>query len=356
MAQESTSAVVEAQSNLTVSNGRSFQELNNAYKLPTDSGEHSRLDLQHEALSLMLGGSSYQSPELVKTILSSRENVKRRVLDVGAGSGKWAIGMAEEFPHADVLGIDLVLPNIIADSSRHVPPNCSFRIADANKDMENIDFTYDLIHLRCVEAGILDSDLFFFEAARVLRPGGVLLLVGSNVQLVDGKGQIIPLQKPGDVGYSHFQHFISCAMQVHLKAGPLRIRHALWKSMLNNNPNYSKVHIEEILAPTGPWPNHMSDAERKLAETMQQNILRLLPAFKALLLRDKGFSEEFVDNLVEGAIKEIRELSPAVHGYSKWVFATAVRAEGSWVARKDPWQEPDGYNIYDYIVSPLPQE
>lgn len=98
-----------------------------------------------------------------------------------------AIGMAEEFPHADVLGIDLVLPNIIADSSRHVPPNCSFRIADANKDMENIDFTYDLIHLRCVEAGILDSDLFFFEAARVLRPGGVLLLVGSNVVRCNSK-------------------------------------------------------------------------------------------------------------------------------------------------------------------------
>ncbi|KAG8955189.1 hypothetical protein FRC04_009647 [Tulasnella sp. 424] len=326
MAQESNSAVLEGKSNLTISNGRSFQELNDAYMLPTDSSEHSRLDLQHEAVKLMLGGSIYQAPELVKAALSSRENLKRRVLDVGAGSGKWAIDMAEEFPHVDVLGIDLVLPNVLTDSSRPRPSNCSFRVADANKDMGKIDFTYDLIQLRCVGTGIHDWDLFLFEAARVLRPGGILLLVGANPQLVDGNGKIIPLQKPGDEG------------------------------ILENNPNYSNVQIQEILAPVGPWPNNLSDTKRKLAETMQQNYLDILPAFKAMLLRDKRFPEEFVDNLAEGAMKEIRELSPAAHGYSKWVFTAAVRTENPWVARTDPWREPEGYEMYDYFVRPLPKE
>ncbi|KAG8955188.1 hypothetical protein FRC04_009646 [Tulasnella sp. 424] len=213
MAQDSNIAMAEARSNLTGSNERSFQELNDAYKLPTDSDEHSRLDLQHEAVKLMLGGNIYQSPELVKAALSPREDLKRRVLDVGTGSGKWyedtiplkrvseAIDMAEEFPHADVLGVDLVMPNVITDSSRRLPPNCSFRVADANEDMGKTDITYDLIHQRCVESGIHDSDLFFFEAARVLRPGGVLLLVSAIPQLVDGHGKITPLQKPGDEGY-----------------------------------------------------------------------------------------------------------------------------------------------------------
>ncbi|KAG8955191.1 hypothetical protein FRC04_009649 [Tulasnella sp. 424] len=326
MAQDSNSAGAEAQSNLINSNGRSFQELNDAYKLPTDSGEHSRLDLQHEMIKLMLEGSIYQTPEVVKAALSSRENFKRRVLDVGAGSGRWAIDIAEEFPHVDVLGIDLALPNVLTDSNRRVPSNCSFRVADANKDMGKIDSTYDLIQLRCVEVGILDSDLLFFEAARVLRPGGILLLVDAYPQLLDGTGKIIPLQKPGDEG------------------------------ILENNPNYSNVRVQEILVPTGPWPNNLSDTKRKVAETMQQNLLRLLPAFKAILLRDKGLSEEFVNDLAEGAMKEIRELSPAAHGYFKWVFATAVRTESPWVARTDPWQAPEGYDMYDYIVRPLPKE
>ncbi|KAG8955161.1 hypothetical protein FRC04_009619 [Tulasnella sp. 424] len=348
MAQESNSSVVEFQSNLTISKGRSFQELNNAYKLPTDSGEHLRLELQHEMVKIMLGGSIYQTPELVKAALSSRENLKRRVLDVGAGSGKWVIDMAEEFPHADVSGIDLVLPNVLTDSSRCVPTNCSFRVADANKDMGKIDLTYDLIHLRSVESGIHESDLFFFEAARVLRPGGILLLGGGNPQLIDENAKIVPLQKPGDEGIW------------------FPVQWMLWRNLVpfgrddpsgkESNPNYGNVRIHEILVPTGPWPNNLSDTNRKLAEITQQNILRLLPAFKAVLLRDQGLPEEFDDNLVEGAMKEIRELSPAVHGYSKWVFAPAVRTENPWVARKDPWQEPEGYDVYDYIVRPLPKE
>ncbi|KAG8914673.1 hypothetical protein FRC00_011594 [Tulasnella sp. 408] len=201
MTQEPDSTVVEAEQNLAISNGRRFQMMNNAYMLPTDSSEHARLDLQHEIVRLMLGGELYQTPELVKVTLAPQENTRRRVLDVGAGSGKWAIEMAKEFPHADVLGIDLVQPDILSDPTRRVPSNCSFQITDANKDMGAIGSGYDLVHLRCVEAGIDDSDLFFYDAARALRPGGLLLLVGADVQLVDETGKYVPLEKPGSVGY-----------------------------------------------------------------------------------------------------------------------------------------------------------
>ncbi|KAG8928129.1 hypothetical protein FRC00_001855 [Tulasnella sp. 408] len=200
MAQEPGSTVVEDGGNVAILNGRKFQMITDAYMLPTDSGEHLRLDLQHEVVRLMLGGELYQTPELVKARLSPQENAKRRVLDVGTGSGKWAIEMAEEFPHADILGIDLVEPDILSDSTGRVPPNCSFQIADANKDMGTINSGYDLVHVRCVGPGVGDSDLFFYDAARILRPGGLLLLVAADVQLFDEKGKYVPLQEPGTVG------------------------------------------------------------------------------------------------------------------------------------------------------------
>ncbi|KAG8958400.1 hypothetical protein FRC00_002782 [Tulasnella sp. 408] len=316
---------VGSQSNLNIATAESIPKPDDAYVLPTDGAEHLRLDLQHEAVKLMLGGNLYQQPTLIQAALAPTESHKRHVLDVGTGSGRWAVDMAGAFPNAEVFGIDLHLPSVLEDPSRPVPSNCSFKIADANCDMGNLGSVFDLIHQRCVEPGINDADLFFYDAARILRPNGVLLAVGANPQLVDAKGRILPIQRPGDVG------------------------------MLENNPNYIDVKIEEVLVPLGPWPG-MGEPERKLAETMQKNQLRLWSAFTAILQRDGGFSEEFVRNLSEGGLKEIQELPPPARGYTKWLFVTAVRNDKSWTARKDPWQEPPGFDIYDYIVRALPKE
>ncbi|KAG8975921.1 hypothetical protein FRC05_004852 [Tulasnella sp. 425] len=350
-----TSTPTSIQSAPTASNARGFQERSETYKLPIDSEEHSRLDLQHEAVRLMVGGSIYQQPNLVQAALSPTQTHKRRILDVGAGSGKWcgssiydsqreylsivtvfrAIEMAKEFPDAEVQGIDLVLPTVLADPSRRVPSNCSFQIADANCDMDKFDSVFDVVQMRCVEAGIKDSDLSFYEAARILRPKGVLLLVAANLQLVDDNGRIIPLQKPGDVGPD---------------------TRTTNKCMLGSNPNYTNVQIQEVLVPVAPWSKDMSGNERALAELMQENHIRVFSAFKAALSRDGTLSEEFVSSLLEGVTKEFWELPPAVHAYTKWTFATAVRAEAPWVTREKPWQEPPGFDVYDYIPRPLPKD
>ncbi|KAG8955163.1 hypothetical protein FRC04_009621 [Tulasnella sp. 424] len=341
-----TSTPTSVQSAATASNARGFQERNEAYRLPIDSEEHSRLDLQHEAVRLMVGGGIYQQPNLVQAALSPAQTHKRRILDVGAGSGKWcessisdsqkeylstvtifrAIEMAKEFPDAEVQGIDLVLPTVLTDPSRRVPSNCSFQIADANCDMDKFEPVFDVVQMRCVEAGIKDSDHFFYKVGRILRPKGVLLLVAANPQLVDDNDRIIPLQKPGDVG------------------------------ILGSNPNYTDVQIQEVLVPIAPWSKEMSGTERTLAELMQENHIRVLSAYKAALSRDGALSEELGNSMVEGVVKELRELPPAVHAYAKWTFATAVRAEAPWVARETPWQEPPGFDIYDYIPRPLPKD
>lgn len=89
MDQVPSSSVAETERNLTTTDGRGFQKKNDAYTLPTDRNEHSRLDLQHEAVRIILGGELYQTPELVRAALSPRESTKRRILDIGAGSGRW---------------------------------------------------------------------------------------------------------------------------------------------------------------------------------------------------------------------------------------------------------------------------
>lgn len=55
-------------------------------------------------------------------------------------------------------------------------------------------------------------------------------------------------------------------------------------------------------------------------------------------------------------MKGIREMPPVIHRYFKWVFGTAVRNETAWTSRKGPWQEPPGYDVYDYVVRPLSED
>lgn len=66
--------------------------------LPTDEIEQDRLDLHHEMLLMLLDGELHKAPI---------GDSPHRILDVGTGTGIWAIDMADMYPMAEVLGNDL---------------------------------------------------------------------------------------------------------------------------------------------------------------------------------------------------------------------------------------------------------
>lgn len=59
--------------------------------------ELDRLDLQHHVITLLLNGELHMAP------LHNPEDV----LDIGTGTGIWAIEMADRYPHARIVGTDL---------------------------------------------------------------------------------------------------------------------------------------------------------------------------------------------------------------------------------------------------------
>lgn len=58
------------------------------------------VDLQHHLMYLTFHGKLYTAP-------IPKEQQLHRVLDVGTGTGIWAIDFADEHPETKVLGIDL---------------------------------------------------------------------------------------------------------------------------------------------------------------------------------------------------------------------------------------------------------
>jgi SAM-dependent methyltransferase len=109
-------------------------------------------------------------PEALAPLAAALDRVPltpARVLDVGTGTGKAARLVAERFPQAEVVGVDLA-PGMVAEARRLLPAGyagrLSFEVGDASA-LPFPDGEFDLVVL-------LNMIPFSAELARLTVPGG----------------------------------------------------------------------------------------------------------------------------------------------------------------------------------------
>ncbi len=96
-----------------------------------------------------------------------------RILDVGCGPGVALAALAQRYPQAQVLALDLALP-MLQQATEHGAARTSRICADAQA-LPLASDSVDLLHSNLCLQWCDDPGLAIAEFARVLRPGGVLL-------------------------------------------------------------------------------------------------------------------------------------------------------------------------------------
>ncbi|GER85073.1 hypothetical protein KTAU_37090 [Thermogemmatispora aurantia] len=143
------------------------------YLLPKDLGEANRLDFQHYVLRAILRGN-YLAPI----------QQPRRILDVGCGTGQWAFELAQQFPQAEVVGLDLE-----PTSAKAITPPANYRFVqgDALKGLPFEDETFDFVHQRFLWLAIPLRAWpgLVQELARLTAPGGWVELVEFGTGTAD---------------------------------------------------------------------------------------------------------------------------------------------------------------------------
>ncbi|KAF8484278.1 S-adenosyl-L-methionine-dependent methyltransferase, partial [Gautieria morchelliformis] len=138
--------------------------------------DHEMLDEMHEAMKFYLGGRLSLAP-------LEKSAPPMSIMDMGCGSGAWAIQAAEQFPDVDMLAVDItMLP------SRPLPPNLRFQILDLTKPCPFGSQLFDIVHARSVFLHLPNFEEVLNSVMQLVKPGGWLLLDDGETVCRDEPG------------------------------------------------------------------------------------------------------------------------------------------------------------------------
>jgi len=162
----------------------------------------------------------------------------------------------------------------------------------------------------------------------MLKAGGIFINGTITMRFLDENFVPLPVAQPGAPGFSWLQYVVTNVHLAMVKGGstykdedPVAPRMAI----LEKNPNFKSVHLEEHYIPLGPWKAGMTDRQVFASNLMRDCIARSLPAFRHSLLA-QGLKADDVDHMIDEGVKELRELKVKI--YLRFMSFGAIRKDG----------------------------
>ncbi|KLJ13561.1 hypothetical protein EMPG_11497 [Blastomyces silverae] len=281
-------------------NGRRYHAFKEGeYILPNDEQEQDRMDLNHHIYRTLLGGALYLAPV--------PDNVQR-VLDLGTGTGIWAIDFAEYSDSHGNTGNDLspIQPS-------WTPPNCKFEVDDFESTWSYAQ-PFDFIHAREMEGMIKDHDRLFQQAHKYLNPNGWLEM------------QSIELDVFGDETVKKAKDFVrwrNLLIGASEKFGKSMSTVSTWEDRMKK-AGFKNVKAEHRILPFSPWPK--DEKLKELGRYHQLQMFQALWAYSSVpLIRILGWKPEEVEVLLAGVRRDLKDRS--IHFYTKVHFVYGQKVE-----------------------------
>jgi len=283
-------------------NGRRYNGYRKGqYPLPNDAEEQDRMDLSHHLYHLLLGGKLFLSP-------INPDN--KRVLDVGTGTGIWAIDIGDEYPNA-LVGTDLspIQPT-------WTPPNVKFYVDDAESEwVFRPEEAFDLIHGRGLSGGIQDWDKLIRQAYNNLKPGGWLEFHEAEAEARSDDDTVIRA--------TNTMEFVRLCNDAAKKFGQeVSCAHLIQERM--EKAGFVDVKSEVMKVPIGVWPK--SKKLKEIGRFQGENCISgVEPYTLGFIGKANGWTQLECQVFIAKIISELRDSKN--HFYSLFYFVYGKKPE-----------------------------
>ena len=268
-------------------NGRRYRQ-DVPYVLPKDLEEVNRLDFQHYVIKQALK-VNYVAPLTAQT--------PRTILDVGCGTGRWAREMSDEFPRAQITGIDIEMPPAATETG---PTNCHYVQGNILEGLPFADNSFDFVHQRFL-ASAIPADKWPALLKEVVR----VTAAEGWIELVEMIHRVEPMREAGQQMADWIAQF--CASRAIYPA----IGEELG-TLLEDEASLSDKQVYFHDLPVGEWGGN----DGKL---LAQSHLTAYAAIKPIQVKELHIDPEVFDSV----IAKIGNEWETSHAHSRCYFALA---------------------------------